>query len=101
MTHRKRFFIRIVCWMLAIGFAAALPAVANDSEESDSLAYLLAQMSVLSAYDFETDTAGTAVADTDFAADWSILLAGSSKCIAKASKYNAFFLKAAYAGIFD
>ncbi|MBR5500222.1 MAG: hypothetical protein IKV74_01700 [Clostridia bacterium] len=107
MTHRKRFFIRIVCWMLAIGFAAALPAVANDSEESDSLAYLLAQMSVLSVYDFETDTAGTAVADTDFAADWSILLAGGGTAAvaedtagkyAKFDKYSAVELKNMYFG---
>ncbi|MBP3392128.1 MAG: PT domain-containing protein [Clostridia bacterium] len=107
MKDKKHIFLRIVCIVMAVSLTGIVWTFANGSGEQETLSQILNQMSVLSAYDFNTDTAGTAIADTDFADDWSILLAGGGTAAvaedtagkyAKFDKYSAVELKNMYFG---
>ncbi|MBR5279607.1 MAG: hypothetical protein IKU26_01375 [Clostridia bacterium] len=107
MKDKKHIFLRIVCIVMAVSLTGIVWTFANGSGEQETLSQILNQMSVLSAYDFNTDTAGTAIADTNFAADWSILLAGGGTAAvaedtagkyAKFDKYSAVELKNMYFG---
>ena len=108
MKSGKTILKRIVCVVLAISLTGIVSILANASGGSgNAVSAILEDMHVLSAYDFNTDTAGTAIADTDFADDWSILLAGGGTAAiaedtagkyAKFDKYSAVELKNMYFG---
>ena len=108
MKSGKTILKRIVCVVLAISLTGIVSILANASGGSgNAVSAILEDMHVLSAYDFNTDTAGTAIADTDFADDWSVLLAGGGTAAiaedtagkyAKFDKYSAVELKNMYFG---
>lgn len=108
MKNRKSVFLRAVCFALAIGLTGIVSVFATASVSgSDTITAVLNEMDVLSAYDFNADAAGTAVADTDFTKDWSVLLAGggtatiasnTTERYADFDKYSAVELKNMYFG---
>lgn len=107
MRSRNRLFLRLVCFALIIGLSGVLAVLASNTGGASSISDILAQMNVLATYNFDGDTAGTAIAETSFAEDWSILLAGGGTATAAADtngeyakfdKYSSVELKNMYFG---
>lgn len=108
MKSGKRLLVRLVCFTLVLGLSGILAVFASNSGSAvSSVSDILDQMTVLAEYNFDTDTAGTAIAETSFAEDWSILLAGGGTAVAatdangkyaKFDKYSSVELKNMYFG---
>lgn len=98
---------RLVCLLLVIFLIGSVTVLATGSEGEETLADILSGMDIMAASDFDAAEADTALAETSFANDWSVILAGGGTAVIKSEtdgnyvqfdKYSALELIDIYFG---
>ena len=90
MKKNNRYFNKIICIVLAICLSGILNVFAGNQEGSAGVD-IFTGMNLYTEYNFDADTQGAALVDTQFANDWSVTLAGGGTAVVT-SCTDAFYL---------